>query len=149
MTVSRIWQAGTKVGYSDQLERDGKASNQKGSYARDNRVISSKSPNRRRSLPPRCWIIVTWGWRSSQGLDCSSIKTVRDLSLERRKTVRLISAMREKPKSRFVLYARTYKSIPLMYLLSISIWAFQKGNEPEVKRHSRVVTDKRISAEGI
>ena len=57
--------------------------------------------------------------------------------------------MREKPKSRFVLYARTYKSIPLMYLLSISIWAFQKGNEPEVKRHSRVVTDKRISAEGI
>lgn len=51
--MSRILRAGTKVGYSDQLEGNGKASNQKGSYDRDNRVISPKSPYRRRSLPPQ------------------------------------------------------------------------------------------------
>lgn len=53
MTVSEIRRAGTKVGYSDQLDNNGKASNQKGSYARDNRVILPKSPNRRQSLPPQ------------------------------------------------------------------------------------------------
>lgn len=51
--MSRIVRAGTKVGYSDQLDGNGKASNQKGSYDRDNRVISPKSPYRRRSLPPQ------------------------------------------------------------------------------------------------
>lgn len=51
--MSTIRRAGTKVGYSDQLEGNGKASNQKGSYDRDNRVISPKSPYRRRSLPPQ------------------------------------------------------------------------------------------------
>jgi len=59
--VSRILRAGTKVGYSDQLEGNGKASNQKGSYDRDNRVISPKSPYRRRSLPPQQGVYISRG----------------------------------------------------------------------------------------
>jgi len=54
LTVSEIPRTETKVGYSDQLVKNGINSYQKGSYDRDNRVISSKSPYRRRSLPPRC-----------------------------------------------------------------------------------------------
>lgn len=54
--------------------------------------------------------------------------------LDRCKAGRFISVMRRLQKSRFILYARTYESVPLMYLLS--------------KRHSRVVKDKGISAEG-
>lgn len=54
LTVSEISRAGTKVGYSDQLIMYGYFSYQKLSYDRDNRVISPKSPYRRRSLPPRC-----------------------------------------------------------------------------------------------
>ena len=42
-------------------------------------------------LAPRCWIIASCGCIRSQGLDCSSSKAVRDLSSERRETVRFLS----------------------------------------------------------
>ena len=32
-------------------------------------------------------LVVSWGWRSSQGFGCSPIKTARELGSERRKTV--------------------------------------------------------------
>jgi len=49
-----IDQAGTKVGDSDQQERNGEACNQKRSYSRDNRVILCASPHQPQRLPPRC-----------------------------------------------------------------------------------------------
>lgn len=56
-------------------------------------------------------------WRGNLYLETIT-KKGKASSVERREAVRLISAMREKQKSRFRLYARTSKSVPLMYLLS-------------------------------
>src|SRR3990167_2561304 len=36
-------------------------------------------------------LILSWGWRSSQGSGCSPVKRVRELGSERRKTVRSLS----------------------------------------------------------
>ena len=63
------------------------------SYARDNRLIAPNSSHRRRGLAPRCRLITSWGWSSSQGFGCSPIKVVRELGSERRETVRFISAV--------------------------------------------------------
>src|SRR2546430_6221902 len=57
-------------------------------YARDNRLIESKSSYRRLGLAPRCRLIASWGWRRSQGSGCSPVKAVRELGSERRETVR-------------------------------------------------------------
>ncbi len=57
-------------------------------YARDNRLIGSKSSYRRSGLAPRCRLIASWGWRRSQGSGCSPVKAVRELGSERRETVR-------------------------------------------------------------
>src|SRR5918994_347996 len=62
-------------------------------YAGDNRLISPKSPHRRGGLAPRCRLITSWGWSRSQGFGCSPIKVVRELGLERRETVRSLSAV--------------------------------------------------------
>src|ERR1700759_2887964 len=62
-------------------------------YAGDNRLIASKSPYRRCGLAPRCRLITSWGWSRSQGFGCSPIKVVRELGLERRETVRSLSAV--------------------------------------------------------
>src|SRR5262252_9875056 len=62
------------------------------SYHRDNRLISPKSPHRRGGLAPRCRLVASWGGSTSQGLGCSPIKAVRELGLERRETVRSLSA---------------------------------------------------------
>ncbi len=37
--------------------------------------------------------ITSWGWSRSQGFGCSPIKVVRELGLERRETVRSLSAV--------------------------------------------------------
>ena len=34
----------------------------------------------------RCRLILSWGWRRSQGFGCSPIKKVRELGSDRRKT---------------------------------------------------------------
>jgi hypothetical protein len=62
-------------------------------YSRDNRLISPKSPHRRGGLAPRCRLITSRGWSRSQGFGCSPIKVVRELGLERRETVRSLSAV--------------------------------------------------------
>jgi hypothetical protein len=63
------------------------------SYPGDNRLIAPNSPHRRRSLAPRCRLITSWGRSISQGFGCSPIKVVRELGLERRETVRIISGV--------------------------------------------------------
>ena len=62
-------------------------------YPGDNRLISPKSSHRRGGLAPRCRLIASRGWSRSQGFGCSPIKAVRELGLERRETVRSLSAM--------------------------------------------------------
>ena len=54
-----------------------------------------KSSYRRNRLAPRCRLITSWGWSRSQGFGCSPIKVVRELGLERRETVRSLSAVGE------------------------------------------------------
>ena len=63
------------------------------SYPGDNRLIAPNSSHRRGSLAPRCRLITSWGWSRSQGFGCSPIKVVRELGLERRETVRIISGV--------------------------------------------------------
>src|SRR4030081_1707578 len=63
-------------------------------YAGDNRLMTPKSPYRRRRLAPRCRLVASWGWSRSQGVGCSPIKAVRELGLERRETVRSPAAAR-------------------------------------------------------
>ncbi|MFO7033209.1 hypothetical protein B9T07_26155 [Limnospira fusiformis CCALA 023] len=62
-------------------------------YAGDNRLMMPKSPYRRHRLAPRCRLISSWGWSRSQGYGCSPFKEVRELGLERRETVRSLSAV--------------------------------------------------------
>ena len=62
-------------------------------YAGDNRLIPPKSSHRRGCLAPRCRLITSWGWSRSQGYGCSPFKVVRELGLERRETVRSLSAV--------------------------------------------------------
>src|SRR6201999_3481487 len=63
-------------------------------YPGDNRLIFPKSPYRRDGLAPRCRLVASWGWRRAPGLGWSPIKAVRELGLERRETVRSLSAVR-------------------------------------------------------
>src|SRR5215470_6698531 len=63
-------------------------------YPGDNRLIFPKRPYRRDGLAPRCRLVASWGCSRSQGLGCSPIKAVRELGLERRETVRSLSAVR-------------------------------------------------------
>src|SRR6201993_1227613 len=63
-------------------------------YPGDNRLILPKSPYRRHGLAPRCRLVASWGWGRAQGVGCLPIKAVRELGLERRETVRSLSAAR-------------------------------------------------------
>src|SRR6201993_2576964 len=63
-------------------------------YPGDNSLIFPKSPYRRDGLAPRCQLVASWDRSRSQGLGCSPIKAVRELGLERRETVRSLSAAR-------------------------------------------------------
>src|SRR5262245_39742872 len=62
-------------------------------YPGDNRLILPKSPYRRKGLAPRCRLVSSWGWSRSQGAGCSLVKEARQLGLERRETVRYLSAL--------------------------------------------------------
>ena len=44
-------------------------------------------------LAPRCRLITPWGRSDSQGYGCSPFEVVRQLGLERRETVRSLSAV--------------------------------------------------------
>src|ERR1700739_2829056 len=63
-------------------------------YPGDNRLILPKSPYRRHGLAPRCRLVAFWGWGRRQGVGGSPIKPFRELGLERRETVRSLSAAR-------------------------------------------------------
>jgi len=76
---------GAKAGFSDPPTRSGCGRGLKDkSYPGDNRLVAPERPQRRRGSAPRCRLTVSWGWRSPQGLDCSPIKTVRELGSERK-----------------------------------------------------------------
>ena len=86
--------ADTKVGLSDLVVSVWKGHHSMDKrYSGDNRLISPKSSHRRGGLAPRCRLITSWSWRRFQGLGCSPIKVVRELGLERRETVRSLSAV--------------------------------------------------------
>ena len=92
--MRHISRAGVKAGLSDPVNSEWKGHRLTDKrYSGDNRLISPKSPYRRGGLAPRCRLITSWGWRRSQGLGCSPIKVVRELGLERRETVRSLSAV--------------------------------------------------------
>ena len=93
LTARATARAETKVGHSDPVvpRVEGHRSTDK-RYAGDNRLMTPKSPYRRRRLAPRCRLIASWGWSRSQGYGCSPFKAVRELGLERRETVRSLSA---------------------------------------------------------
>ena len=57
--------------------------------------MTLKSPYRRSRLAPRCRSSHPGAGEGSKGLDCSSIKVVRDLGLERRETVWSLSTVDE------------------------------------------------------
>jgi hypothetical protein len=94
LTARLISRADTKVGLSDPVDSmwKGHRSSDK-RYSGDNRLITPKSPYRRRGLAPRCRLIASWGCRRSQGLVCSPIKAVRELGLDRRETGRSLSGV--------------------------------------------------------
>ena len=85
LTVRRTFRADAKAGHSEptiRFRRGGRLTDK--SYPRDNRLVSPKSSNRRRCSAPRCRLILSWGWRRSQGFGCSPIKKVRELGSDRR-----------------------------------------------------------------
>ena len=84
LTVRRTCRADTKVELSEPTFRircGGRLSDK--SYSRDNRLVPPKSSYRRRSSAPRCRLVLSWGWRSSQGFGCSPIKKARELGSDR------------------------------------------------------------------
>src|SRR6266705_4232118 len=93
LTARLTSRAGAKAGHSDPVVLYGRAIAQRIKGAGDNRLIPPKSSYRRGSLAPRCRLITSWGWSRSQGYGCSPFKVVRALGLERRETVRSLSAV--------------------------------------------------------
>jgi hypothetical protein len=84
LTVRRTCRADAKAELSEPTIRIrcGRRLSDK-SYSRDNRLVPPKSSYRRRSSAPRCRLILSWGWRRSQGFGCSPIKKVRELGSDR------------------------------------------------------------------
>ncbi len=84
LTARRTGQAGAKAEHSEPTVRircDRRLTDK--SYSGDNRLVSPKSPNRRRSSAPRCRLISSRGWRRSQRYGCSPFKEVRELGSNR------------------------------------------------------------------
>ena len=84
LTVRRTCRTVAKAELSDPIVgiRRRESSTDK-SYSGDNRLVPPKSPYRRRCSAPRCRLVLSWGWRSSQGFGCSPIKKVRELGSDR------------------------------------------------------------------
>ncbi len=82
--------------------------------------MMTKSSYRRRRLAPRCRLITSSGCSRSEGLDCSSIKVVRELGSERRKTVRSISDVGARAlRGVFHSTRGPVKNVPMMYQFSL------------------------------
>ena len=84
LTVRRQCRADAKAEHSELpvgVRRRIKLSDK--SYSGDNRLVVSKSPNRRYSSAPRCRLNLSWGWRRSQGYGCSPFKKLRELGSDR------------------------------------------------------------------
>src|SRR3977135_3210701 len=64
------------------------------SYPGDNRLILPKSPYRRHGLAPRCRLVASWGRGRGHGVGGFAVTRARELGLERRETVRSLSAAR-------------------------------------------------------
>ena len=60
--------------------------------------MTPKSSHRRSRLAPRCRLIISWLRIIFQGSVCSTVKMVRELGLERRETVRSLSAVKIEKK---------------------------------------------------
>jgi len=84
LTVRRICQTDAKAEHSEPTLciRCRRRLSDK-SYSGDNRLVVSKSPNRRYSSAPRCRLNLSWGWRRSQGYGCSPFKKLRELGSDR------------------------------------------------------------------
>ena len=78
-------------------------------YARDNRLIIFKSSYWWDCLAPRCRLIATWWCTSCQGFGCSPIKAVRELGLERRETVWILSTVNKKIYRNFTLVRKDWE----------------------------------------
>ena len=90
-----------------------------------------ESPYRRGRLAPRCRLITSWLWRGFQGFVCSPIKVVRELGLERRETVRSLSAASKGGRYRGVWsYERSPCNPALAGWLSQSRQAAQLSGAP-------------------
>lgn len=131
-----IPRAGTKVGSSDPLFLFGRGSDHKLSYNRDNRVIFLSSSYLWKCLPPRCWINLSWRCSRFQGLVCSTIKKLHDLSLQRREAAEFLSTLR------YLNYGIEFDctqgpQIRLLWCICCLFW------------HRRVATSLRIKAECI
>jgi hypothetical protein len=84
LTARRTCRADAKAEHSEptvRIRRGRRLSDK--SYSGDNRLVPPKSPYRRRSSAPRCRLILSWGWRRSQGFGCSPIKKIRELGSDR------------------------------------------------------------------
>ena len=84
LTARRTCRAGAKAEHSDPtfcIRCRGSSTDK--SYSGDNRLVSPERPQRRRSSAPRCRLILSWGWRRSQGFGCSPIKKIRELGSDR------------------------------------------------------------------
>src|SRR5688500_19402582 len=95
-------------------------------YPGDNRLIFPKSPYRRDGLAPRCRLVASWGRSRSQGLGCSPIKAARELGLERRETVRSLSAARVRNLRRDRKSTRLNSS---HLVISYAVFCLKKKNE--------------------
>jgi len=84
LTARRTCRAGAKAEHSEPTIRfrcGGRSTDK--SYPGDNRLVSPESSYRRRCSAPRCRLILSWGWRRSQGFGCSPIKKIRELGSDR------------------------------------------------------------------
>ena len=84
LTARRTCRADAKAEHSEPMVpvRRGQRLTDK-SYSGDNRLVPPERPQRRRSSAPRCRLVLSWGWRSSQGFGCSRIKKIRELGSNR------------------------------------------------------------------
>lgn len=127
-----IARAGTKVGSSDPLFLFGRGSDHKLSYNRDNRVIFLSSSYLWKCLPPRCWINLSWRCSRFQGLVCSTIKKLHDLSLQRREAAEFLSTLR------YLNYGIEFDctqgpQIRLLWCICCHFLASQSSYEPQDK----------------
>ena len=125
LTARRTCRAGAKAEHSEptiRLRRGGRSTDK--SYPGDNRLVSPESSYRRRCSAPRCRLILSWGWRRSQGFGCSPIKKSRELGSDRSESEQIldiynyilyvknsVSEIEQSESSRFIVFCRNLNKI--------------------------------------